>query len=564
MSRTTAEINLKVNARALGDLERAMDDAFDPSKARDTEGAVAALGDELEEAGGSARTMAESLTEAAESRQQFKRLRDEIKGVRQEARRLNRELERTAQLMGAGGARGGGGKGGGSGLGMGGGTFRPRPTHTEASSGGAVSASTTPGAGGGGDKTSQGYGAMAAGLSAIPYAGMALGAFLALGGQAYGSHLGREGARRGTYAARTSGSQTLNARSFEDIGGEFGYKPGEAQGMYGQLMSRAGQALGTRSFRMAMGAQQTYGVDMGTAGSLIHGMQRASGGGDVGSETKGRDEFQAALTRAVRMGLDGSELTAYMQSQSQMIQQQAELGATSLNMAGYQQAEQALAGRVGGFRAQRMTSQFATGVSDIGYRGGGGATEFLLASEAGFQPGEGFESYFAAQQRMQDVGSNPELMSGYLQRFIREGAGEHTNIAMVQKAYSAATGGQKLHADAARAFIENPANAHALKSGPGDAGEIGSVRGVHGDLAIEAGFEAQRADVGETVASAMQSVTESSLAMAEAMGKLAPIVDVSAQALRGLAVGAGVAADAVKPFMDALQKLADWISENLD
>ena len=80
--KTNAEINLKVNARALGDLERAMESAFDPGMVRDTEGAIGDLAEGLAEAGGSAREMSESLDAAAGSRTDLKRLREELRGVR--------------------------------------------------------------------------------------------------------------------------------------------------------------------------------------------------------------------------------------------------------------------------------------------------------------------------------------------------------------------------------------------------------------------------------------------------------------------------------------------------
>lgn len=558
--RTNAEINLKVNARALGDLDRAMEDAFDPSRVKDTEGAVEDLAEGLADAGGSARVMAEGLGDAADTRTDFKRLREELRGVRQEAQRVNRELRKTAKLMQQATGRGAGAGGGvpGGGLGMGGGTFRPRPQH--AATPGAAAASTTPGAGGGGgDKTSAGYGALAAGLSAIPYAGMAMGAFLALGGQAYGSHIGRETARRGTYAARTRGDTTLSARAFEDVGAEFGYKPGEAQGMYGQLMSQAGSPLGRQSFQTAMGLQQTYGIGLAQSGALIQAARRAGGHGSVyGRESVGRDILTESLKRAVQMGLDGSELSTYMQQQTQMIAKEAELGARELHMDRYQAVEAQMTGRVGGYQAQRMTRQFAEGVSEIGYSGAGGATEFLLAQQAGYRPGMGTEAYFSALQQMQDIAKNPEMMSGYLQQFISEDAGEATNIAMVQRAYSAATGGQKLHAETAKAYIRG--DGQALLDEPGD---LGTARGVHADLVTEAGFEARRADVGRTVAPAMQQVTRSTIAMAEAMDGLSPVIELAATGLEGVAKMGGAAVDVLEPFMEAIQKLTDWIQANM-
>ena len=565
--RTTAEINLKINsARALGDLDRAMNEAFDPTRIEDTTRATEDLGSTLEETGGAARVMATALDDAGESQQQFKLLKGELRSVRAEAKRVNQELERTLELSsqipsaaGSGGEGGGGGSGGG----RGGGPARipgatPGTTTRSPPSGGGGGAPPSGGGGGGaGGGTSSTMQGVAAGLGGIPIVGALIGTLVGLSSQAYQSHLGRARSRRGTMAARTAGGDwagAISSGSLEGVGVGFGYAPTETAGMYSQFMSRAGGPLDQSSFKAAMGAQQTFGVDLGTSGGLIRGMMR---GGSLDQSAALSRGLVAPLTNAVRLGLDGSELSAHMQETAQMVSKQVDLGVQSLNMAQYRETEIEMGERVGGYMGARMTRSFAQGVSDIGYRGAGGATEFMLAQQAGYEPGQGVEGYFSAAQRMQDIGNNPEMLQGYLQRFIRDGAGEATNIAMVQRGYSAATGGQQLHADTARRFISG---SRTPLSG-GAIGTLGRARGVHGDLATEAGFEVDRADAGTGVSDAMQSLTRSTINLMDAADQLSPLLEGAAGLLElATALGSNVI-DMAEPLLESMQKFIDLLND---
>ena len=533
MARTTAEIEVKVNARALNDLERTLGDAFDPARAEGLTSATEDLNTAFEETGDVAKTLAESLDKAGDSVKKFKKLRDELKSVREEAKRVNSEFRRM-QNLGGGGPRPPGGRGPGGGGGGGGGGGAP------------------PGGGGGSGAAgaNRSFSAWTTGLKAVPYAGMALGAMTMMMRGAYQSHLGRAGARRGSYAARRqSQGGALGASGFERQGEGFGYAPSESNQMYGQFMSQAGQPLEKGSFGAALGAQQSYGVGLETSGSMMHSFMRAGGENQGGA----RREFKEQLAAAVTLGLDGSELTGYMQQSAELLSQQVEIGARDLDMSTYQSAELNLSEIVGGLQGGRITRGFSQGVSEMGYAGSGGATELQLAMAAGYQPGEGMESYHAARRKMQDVGTNPELMESYLARYTSEDVGGiETRTAATQRALEAV--GVRVHADTAQRIVEGDKTAlEGVASGELTLG----ARGVDSSLVKEAGFERRRADIGGTpkLVGTMHKLTEATIQMQQTAANLSSVMLGMATVIEGIAKGAAAAASVVDPLIALIKRM---------
>lgn len=468
--KTKAEISLEVNGRGLGSLNEQIEEAFDSARVEEFSSTTEEATQVLREAGGAARELSDNLEDSNDEFEGFKAAKQTIADVRRESKELNRSLRETVRLLrqtqqGGGPGRGAGG-GGGSGP------------------GGIVSDAR----GSGGDARQGRAGALAGVLAGVPIFAALAGGMAAVS-RTYGTFLARETSRRDSFAAR-QGAQTgdlTGASGLEGAGQAFGYAAPAAQQMYGQFMSRAGAPLGSDAFSSGLGANFRYGVDLGEAGAQMQAFRRGSSLGDAGAQ----EAFENTLRQAVGMGLDGSELSSYMQSQTQLVQRQVELGARGLDLTSFRDLEGMLGGRVGGLQAQRMAREFSTGVSDIGYSGAGTASEFLLAQQAGYSPGSGIESYFAALQEMQDISSNPEFMEGYLSRFVTEGAGEAQNIAMLQYAYRDVTG-TNLHQDAARAYLGG-GGAGALMPGAIDLG----TTGVAGALQEEAQFQNDLANLGE-------------------------------------------------------------------
>jgi hypothetical protein len=323
--------------------------------------------------------------------------------------------------------------------------------------------------------------------------------------------------------------------------------------MYGQFMSGAGRGLGKDSFGAGLGAQQTYGVGLETSGAMMHSFRRlqssryASG---VGTEADGLAQFRKQLSAAVTLGLDGAELTGYMQESASLLSQQVELGQRDIDMTAFREQERDLGRELGGFQGARITRGFAQGVSEMGYSGAGGATEFQLASAAGYAPGQGMDSYFEALQKMQDVGQNPALMDRYLERYTDPDiGGEHTRIAMVQRAMEAV--GVRMHADTARRYLGGDKGALSeVTAGVG-------VSGVSSDLVTEASFERRRADMGGTMASAMQSLTETTLEMTRAAAAMSGAMTLVADGMAGIAGLAADGAEIVGPLIDKLIDVID-------
>ncbi len=462
--KTKAEISLEVNGRGLGSLNEQIEEAFDSARVEEFSSTTEEATQVLREAGGAARELSDNLEDSNDEFEGFKAAKQTIADVRRESKELNRSLRETVRLLRQTQQGGGPGRGAGGGGGPGGIVSDARGAGGDASGGGASA------------------------MKAIPFVGAGIAGVLMAASKTYSRFLARETGRRGSFAAR-QGAQTgdlTGASGLESAGQAFGYAAPAAQQMYGQFMSRAGAPLGSDAFSSGLGANFRYGVDLGEAGAQMQAFRRGSSLGDAGAQ----EAFENTLRQAVGMGLDGSELSSYMQSQTQLVQRQVELGARGLDLTSFRDLEGMLGGRVGGLQAQRMAREFSTGVSDIGYSGAGTATEFLLAQQAGYSPGSGIESYFAALQEMQGISSNPEFMEGFLSRFVTEGAGEAQNIAMLQRGYRGVTG-TNLHQDAARAYLGG-GGADALMPGAIDLG----TTGVAGALQEEARFQNDLAKLG--------------------------------------------------------------------
>ena len=554
--RTTANITIKADARSLNKVAQQMEDAFNPARAEGMQRATEGLNTSLEESGDTAGELAEQLGDAAGAVEGFKKLKQEIRSVTQEVKRLAQELQKV------GGPRRGSGGGGGSQV----------PSAPTTRTGGApgtrvINPPSGGGAGGSGSGGSMAsrlragaYGGMSTALSGIPIAGPAAGAILSMASSAYGGFLQRETGRRGSYAARndaTGRGGGVGAGGIEGVAERFGHDQSAGNAMYGQFMSGAGAPLSSRSFGLGMGAQQNYGVDLGTTGSLLSGFRRGSGATEGGA----RGQFAKEMSAAVTMGLDGAELTGYMQQTAQMVTQQAELGARQLDMAAYHTAEKGLAATVGGFQSARITRGFSQGVSEMGYSGAGGATEFNLAVQAGYRPGQGMDSYFGALQKMQDVGSNPELMEGYLERFMDPSVGgENTRTGMIQRALQAT--GVRVHADTARRIAGGDTS--AIREVALSQGSIGRAGGVNSALVTEAGFTRRTAEAGADPAMvrAMQNLRETTITMQETVTTLGPMIELATDGILKLAGFASGMMDLAEPIIDGLAKLIeillDW------
>lgn len=596
--KTTAEIVVKADLRDLKRLKKEMGDAFNPRGVKDLDRATGDLDTSFEDAGESARGVADALGDVVGTREGFKQLRSTIRDITNEAKRLNAELSKTQQLL-AGAAAGGGGGGGGIGSinpSASGGGGRRRPS------------GSTPGRGGG---TRRGgiMGAAAGALEAIPWAGIALGGMVMMGQSAYGNHLEREKARASTYAARTGpwaynypansgaggfpirvgpdegfglssadrargsgnlidagliGNTTnIGVGGIEGIGKAFGIGPSQAHSSFGQFMSRAGATRGADEFRLAMGLQQSHGIGLGTTGAMGRGFSRMGGGSVFHSQSS---QIAKEISAGVTLGLDGSELTKYMDEQSQLLERQLDLGAQALTFDKLHAEERRMGSLVGGYMGGRITRGFAQGVSEMGYKGAGGATELQLARAAGYTPGSGVENYFKALQKMQDIGSNPELLRDYLAQYMgKKGdkATVHQRTALIQRALSAIPGMGNIHADTARRIADGEAG--GLDEILGSVGALQSARGIGADLAVEAGFANKKADIGEKLNTTMQDITQATLSVMNATATFAPLLRAAALQIKVMAKIAEKASELgfVEKSMEAMEKVINWIDHHL-
>lgn len=222
------------------------------------------------------------------------------------------------------------------------------------------------------------------------------------------------------------------------LGGRYlGLGRQESAQQVGQLYQVAGgKFAGEKDQRRAVGtsmaAQTMYGVQAQTAGAFLGAGRR---GGLIGGRGQAAESLTGALGDAVAIGLEGSEITQYMQQVAQGIMQFQQTGipmnknslkamALEINKAG-----------IGGVRGAAMAGGLQQYVQGIGQRGITGGMDLMLMQAFGGFKGDGspgdYRNAIIRMEAMQGmevgaVGAESPLSAMVKREFYRAGgkAGE--------------------------------------------------------------------------------------------------------------------------------------------
>ncbi|OGO08146.1 MAG: hypothetical protein A2Y61_00230 [Chloroflexi bacterium RBG_13_60_13] len=159
-----------------------------------------------------------------------------------------------------------------------------------------------------------------------------------------------------------------------------------------------GGAAQQREFTTALAAQTQFGVGPGGAGAFLQAGRR---GGLVGGRGQGAEALTSALSDAVEMGLEGSEITNYMQRVAQGIQQFQQTG-IPFNKDSLKSLTMELAkGGIGGVRGAAMAGGLQQYVQGIGARGPTSGMDLMLMQAFGGFKGGGAGDYHDAIVQME-------------------------------------------------------------------------------------------------------------------------------------------------------------------
>lgn len=178
----------------------------------------------------------------------------------------------------------------------------------------------------------------------------------------------------------------------------------------------------------AFAAQTVYGVGAETAGAFLGAGRR---GGMVGAEGRSAEMMAETIGDALSLGLEGSELTEYMQQMANGFESWKQTG-MPINPKSIQALSTTFAGAgLGGVRGAVMGQQFGGAAQRITQTGVQDAIDLMMLQEVGGYKGGGMESYMEAMKKMESLGRPGE----------EGGVGAEELTSMVRKLHKAGGGG---------------------------------------------------------------------------------------------------------------------------
>lgn len=309
-------------------------------------------------------------------------------------------------------------------------------------------------------------------------------------------------------------------------------------GRYGEgLPGEAGQQ--ERMLGAALSAQTMFGVGAGVSGAFGGAGRRA--GSLVGAGGKGAEALTGALQDALEQGLEGSEVTTYLEQMARGIQAWEQTGipvnAKSLKELGLEISSAGIAGT----RAARMAGGMQQYVQGIGQRGVQSGMDLLLLQKMGGFQGKGAQDYERAVMNLEQMGG--DLAAGKFgprqQEIVRQlvqmgGGARGGGLSFMRQKLAPMMGPMGLHEAAAMAQKSGletgiseeefraagiDIKAEGLKIGRGKekAREIGSVEDLMREaakrvqemapnLAKQAAVQNQQLEVGQRILGTVQSL----------------------------------------------------------
>lgn len=317
---------------------------------------------------------------------------------------------------------------------------------------------------------------------------------------------------------RTVTESAFDSQSYVAEGIKYGVAPAQSMEMAATMSQAAGRPMSAQEFGKGLALQRTTGVDLGASGQAVRQLRYA---GQLGGTGGGNMEQVADLIgQAVAMGLEGSEISEYLQEQTGFLGAMAKKGiGIDIDKMRALEASVMNSGVVQ-WRADDISRQFIGGAQQVGKKGAQSAEQFRLMRAFGFSGEGGLEEFFKVRMGMQSPGlaskmgmkSPQEAMSRFIEQFRMDGVGAATQAGVLQQAFSGI--GTEIGPEEAFALSQG-----LQKAKPGEY-QIDTkaaqrlVGATAPSVRAEAGIEAERVAIGGKVAGAMQNLERTTNNMA--------------------------------------------------
>jgi hypothetical protein len=319
----------------------------------------------------------------------------------------------------------------------------------------------------------------------------------------------------------------------------------EAQQFAGAVAQRGGGNLadleGTGLLRAGMAAQTAFGVGQDVTGTFLGAARRGGLTGGVGKDTMAQ-----SIGDAMSLGLQGSEITDYLEAMAEGIEQWRQTG-IELNRDSMRDMSAAFAGTgLGVVQGQRVARGVQARAGQIATGGPQTAIDMMMMQAAGFQGG-GIESFQETRQKLAG-GMDKETTEKFIK--ILTAGTEGTAGAALQSAMSqlgitmtpemaqalqaAGQGGPKTpEQEAAISQFQAQANAGRARA-PGtqaglEAQARGTVAAMGPNLRDQAAIQNMQLDVGAKLAPAMLAFEKTTTTTAGTMASFNKEIEAAAK-----------------------------------
>lgn len=343
---------------------------------------------------------------------------------------------------------------------------------------------------------------------------------------------------------------------------------GLANAAGGSVQEFAEEGQGQEFFRQALGARQILGINQQVSGAFARGARQGVIGGGMGGAGAA---FTRSIGQAMKLGLEGSELTRFMQMAAQSLMSFEQTG-MPLDPAALGNVGMAMArAGLGGVRGTNVAQQLIGAGQNLSTQGPQSAVQLLMFREMFGFKGGGLAGFAGAQRRaeagkieeggvqkfvqtlLQGATSADEgqlrLQAAFQQLGVRVGAGEAFRLAGGDPSTTA-----KIQEELRRSLMRKEAFDRA--GGPADLAEDLTPEAVGRQTRIDR----RRRGIGRGTIGVAQTFEEGQLGVTGQIARLAPEINTAAKTLGDAATGvAGTAVDLIKRI-EALVERAEGLN----
>lgn len=364
--------------------------------------------------------------------------------------------------------------------------------------------------------------------------------------------------REGRFGEKDAPKKT----SLFGIGANFGMSLPETAQFAGSILETAGggfKQLGERQLSTALGMERRYGVGGDVSGAFMRGGRTGAAGGATGEQATVQ-----ALKAAVELGLEGSDLTAYMRDTAQALMSFDQTGIPiDINSLAALQKNIAMSG-LGTMQGARIGRGLRDVGADIGSSGPKNAAQMLIFRQMFGYQGGGTKDFFNASMNasqgkfaeggfqnllgsvMQGKGSDAtEKNAMFLQQFLQQAG---ISISLPQ-AYDVARGDKAAIAATQKDIAAGTSAASGITAERIATAGMGATPGA---LRTAAGVTNARIGAGQEMLPAMQEFEKAQSAMLRNASEFSGVVKILAENAKEISKSFGPGASKLADVLEAL------------